>query len=84
MRRLNTTEHEPYYVFRRFRRKNRMARRDELYIGIIDGFPPREEVFLTRKLEREYDYIIMNRRSMAYYIRTEEQDQEHYEKRLRQ
>lgn len=84
MRRLNPTEHEPYYVFRRLRRKNRMARRDELYIGIIDGFPPRQRVRVTDEVERDYDRIIMNRRSMAYYIRSEEKDRELYGKRLRQ
>lgn len=77
-------EHEPYWDFKKARRSNRKARRDELYICIIDGFPPRKKAYITPGIERDYDLIIMNRRSMAYYIRSEETDRRLYGKRLSQ
>lgn len=73
-----------YWVVKSRRRRNRRDRLDALWNGIIRGFPPRQRVRVTDEVERDYDRIIMNRRSMAYYIRSEEKDRELYGKRLSQ
>lgn len=73
-----------HYWVVKSRRRNRRDRLDALWNGIIRGFPPRQRVRVTDEVERDYDHIIMNRRSMAYYIRSEEKDRELYGKRLSQ
>lgn len=68
------------------RRSNALAgvwvKHDISYATIKNGFPFRKPVRVSPNIERCYDNIIRARRSMTYYIRTEEQDIAHYARRL--